>query len=68
MTIIWVDWVNGLDTNAGTNPALPKKTIASATTGRTGGDEIRVAKSPDPTRKSWRGCGTRIRSCTNGVQ
>ena len=49
MTIIWVDWVNGLDTNAGTNPALPKKTIASATTGRTGGDEIRVAKSPDPT-------------------
>lgn len=49
MTIIWVDWVNGLDTNAGTNPALPKKTITSATTGRTGGDKIRVAKSPDPT-------------------
>ena len=49
MTIIWVDWVNGLDTNAGTDPALPKKTITSATTGRTGGDEIRVAKSPDPT-------------------
>lgn len=44
MTIIWVDWVNGLDTNAGTNPALPKKTITSATTGKTGGDEIRVAK------------------------
>jgi len=49
MTIIWVDWVNGLDTNAGTDPLLPKKTITSATTGRTGGDEIRVAKSPDPT-------------------
>ena len=49
MTIIWVDWVNGLDTNAGTDPLLPKKTITSATTSRTGGDEIRVAKSPDPT-------------------
>lgn len=49
MAIIWVDWVTGLDTNAGTDPALPKKTITSATLSRTGGDEIRVAKSPDPT-------------------
>lgn len=47
MTVYWVDYIKGDDGNAGTDPALPKKTITSATTSRTGGDEIRVAKSPD---------------------
>ena len=46
MTVYWVDYINGDDANAGTDPALPKKTITSASTGRTGGDEVRVAKSP----------------------
>jgi len=47
MTIKYCDYINGLDTNAG-NYNTPCKTITQASIGLTGGDEVRVAKSPEP--------------------
>ena len=49
MTIVYCDWATGDDTNGTGTWDHPYKTITKATTGRTGGDEIRVGKSPDPT-------------------
>jgi len=49
MTIVYCDWATGDDTNGTGSWDHPYKTITKATTGRTGGDEIRVGKSPDPT-------------------
>jgi len=49
MTIVYCDWATGDDTNGTGAWDHPYKTITKATTGRTGGDEVRVAKSPDPT-------------------
>jgi len=49
MTIVYCDWATGDDTNGTGSWDHPYKTITKATTGRTGGDEVRVAKSPDPT-------------------
>lgn len=51
MAIWYVDYVNGLDANAGTSWATAYKTL-NAVTGAKGfvnGDEIRVARSPAPT-------------------
>jgi hypothetical protein len=49
MAIVYCDWATGDDTNGNGSYSNPYKTITKATTGRTGGDEIRVGKSPDPT-------------------
>ena len=49
MTIVYCSWATGDDTTGTGAWDKPYKTITKATTGRTGGDEVRVAKSPDPT-------------------
>lgn len=47
-TIVYWDFLNGNDTTGNGSAANPYKTLAKATTGLTGGDEVRCAKSPDP--------------------
>jgi hypothetical protein len=47
-TIKYCDYINGNDGNDG-SAGSPYKTITQASTGLTGGDEVRVAKSPAPT-------------------
>ena len=49
MTIVYCDWATGDDTTGTGTAANPYKTIDKASTGMTGGDEVRVAKSPEPT-------------------
>ena len=49
MTIKYCSWLTGDDTNGTGTAANPYKTITKASTGLTGGDEVRVAKSPEPT-------------------
>jgi len=49
MTIVYCDWATGDDTNGTGSWDHPYKTITKASTGLTGGDEVRVAKSPEPT-------------------
>jgi len=49
MTIVYCDWATGDDTNGTGTWDHPYKTITKASTGLTGGDEVRVAKSPEPT-------------------
>ena len=49
MTIYYCDWTYGDDANGTGAWDAPYKTITRATTGLGGGDEVRVAKSPDPT-------------------
>ena len=48
MTIVYWDFLNGDDTNGDGSAGNPYKTLSKATTGLTGGDEVRCAKSPDP--------------------
>jgi len=49
MAIVYCDWATGSDTTGDGSAGNPYKTITKASTGLTGGDEVRVAKSPDPT-------------------
>lgn len=49
MAIYYCSWATGGDTTGGGTAVLPWKTITKATTDRLPGDEIRVAKSPNPT-------------------
>lgn len=49
MAIKYCDWATGDDTSGDGSYGNPYKTITKASTGLTGGDEVRVAKSPDPT-------------------
>lgn len=49
MTIVYCDFNIGDDNNGDGSAGNPYKTITKASTGLTGGDEVRVAKSPDPT-------------------
>ena len=49
MTTRYLDFTNGNDSNNGSSFALRKKTLASAVSGLTGGDTVRVMQSPDPT-------------------
>jgi len=49
MAIVYCSWATGDDTNGTGTAANPYKTITKASTSRTAGDEVRVAKSPDPT-------------------
>ena len=49
MTIKYCSWATGDDTNGNGSAGNPYKTITKASTGLTGGDEVRVAKSPEPT-------------------
>jgi parallel beta-helix repeat protein len=49
MAIKYCDFINGNDTTGDGTAGLPYKTITKASTGLTGGDEVRVAKSPAPT-------------------
>ena len=49
MAIVYCSWATGDDTTGDGTAANPFKTITKATAGLTGGDEVRVAKSPDPT-------------------
>ena len=49
MAIVYCSWATGDDTNGTGTWDHPYKTITKASTGLTGGDEVRVAKSPDPT-------------------
>jgi len=48
-TIKYCSWATGDDTTGDGTASLPYKTITKASTGLTGGDEVRVAKSPEPT-------------------
>jgi hypothetical protein len=47
MTIRYCDFINGNDSTGDGSRTNPYKTIDKATTGATGGDEARCAKSPD---------------------
>ena len=49
MAIVYCSWATGNDTTGDGTAANPFKTITKATTSRSPGDEVRVAKSPDPT-------------------
>jgi parallel beta-helix repeat protein len=49
MAIVYCSWATGDDTTGTGTAAAPYKTITKASTSRTAGDEVRVAKSPDPT-------------------
>lgn len=49
MAIYYCSWATGNDTTGDGTYGNPYKTITTASTGRSGGDEVRVAKSPDPT-------------------
>ena len=49
MTIVYCSWATGNDTTGTGTAANPYKTITKASTSRSVGDEVRVAKSPDPT-------------------
>jgi len=49
MTIKYCSWLTGDDTTGDGSAGNPYKTITKASTGLTGGDEVRVAKSPEPT-------------------
>jgi len=49
MTIKYCSWATGDDTTGNGSNTLPYKTINKASSGLTGGDEVRVEKSPDPT-------------------
>ena len=48
MAIVYCSWATGDDTTGTGTAANPYKTITKASTSRTAGDEVRVAKSPDP--------------------
>ena len=48
-TIKYADYTNGDDNTGDGTTGTPYKTIDKASTGLTGGDEVRVAKSADPT-------------------
>ena len=47
--IKYCDYINGHDDTGDGSAGNPYKTITRASTGLTGGDEVRVAKSPEPT-------------------
>jgi len=47
-TIVYWDFLNGNDETGDGSAGNPYKTLSKATTGLTGGDEVRCAKSPDP--------------------
>jgi len=49
MTIKYCSWLTGSDTTGDGSAGNPYKTITKASTGLSGGDEVRVAKSPEPT-------------------
>ena len=49
MAIVYCSWATGDDTTGDGTAANPFKTITQASTSRSPGDEIRVAKSADPT-------------------
>lgn len=49
MAIVYCSWATGNDTTGTGTAAAPWKTIDKATASRTAGDEVRVAKSPEPT-------------------
>ena len=49
MAIVYCSWATGNDTTGTGTAANPFKTITKASTSRSAGDEVRVAKSPDPT-------------------
>ena len=48
MAIVYCSWATGDDTTGTGTAANPYKTITKASTSRSAGDEVRVAKSPDP--------------------
>ena len=52
MTIVYCDYTNGDDDNGDGSAGNPYKTIQKASTGLTGDDEVRCAKSPAPTALS----------------
>jgi len=49
MAIKYCDYINGHDDTGDGSAGNPYQTITKASTGLTGGDEVRVAKSPEPT-------------------
>lgn len=49
MTVVYCDWATGNDSTGDGSHSNPYKTIDKASTGLTGGDEVRVAKSAAPT-------------------
>jgi hypothetical protein len=52
MTTVWADFLNGDDDSGDGSYGNPYKTVYKASTGLTGGDEVRLAKGPDPTALS----------------
>ena len=49
MTIVYWDFLNGNDSTGDGSAGNPYKTLSKASTGLSGGDEVRCAKSADPT-------------------
>ena len=49
MTIVYCSWATGNDISGDGSAGNPYQTITKASTTRAAGDEVRVAKSPDPT-------------------
>jgi hypothetical protein len=52
MTIVYCDWTSGNDSTGDGTYGNPYKTITTASNGLSGGDEVRVAKSPAHTALS----------------
>ena len=48
MTIVYWDFLSGNDSTGDGSAGNPYKTLSKATTGLTGDDDVRCAKSPDP--------------------
>ena len=52
MTVNYADWGSGNDTSGDGSAGNPYKTIDKASTGLSGGDEVRCAKTTDPSTLS----------------
>jgi hypothetical protein len=52
VTIVYCDWTSGNDSTGDGSAGNPYKTITTASSGLSGGDEVRVAKSPAHTALS----------------
>lgn len=69
MAIVYCSWATGDDTTGTGTAANPYKTITKASTSRTAGDEVRVAKSPDPTALTGTNAGlyrALVMACNSG--
>jgi len=73
MTVKYVDFLNGDDGAGDGSSGNPYKSIQTASTGLTGGDEVRIAKSPDsqtatPTATWTQGSDTIVLSVAQNLE